>query len=205
MNPQRKWTPLTAWLGTACVVLLFGTSARAEPIDVSIVLTDDVVSSHLVGAPGNTVLDFDLTGAGVTPGSELLGLSWDVNIEAFDPSWLSDLSILFSSAAGSPSDGFSLNVSDMNQPGTEHSTSPLVLLKDYGLPNLVLGDGILRLEFFERQDDPQVDPDGVWRAGSTFRLRILVPEPSSALLFLGGLALVAGLARTRPNRRRGAA
>lgn len=105
---------------------------------------------------------------------EWLGMGWDVTLEAFAPSFLSEMSILILNVNG---DGYRFRVSGELRPGVGRYTSEGIydLETRYRLPRLRLPDGRLYLEFAETFDNPFTAPDGIWRSGSlTFRV---VPAP----------------------------
>lgn len=109
-----------------------------------------------VGDANNTVIQLNI-GAG----NEVTGVAADVSIEAFDPSWLSEIQVLY----GSTSTGqVQLTPSTANNPGTEdYSTGGVIVLADIPLPNITVdADGILKLEFRETFNDPETTPDSEW-------------------------------------------
>lgn len=98
------------------------------------------------------------------------GIGWDVTLEAFAPSFLSEMTILILNANG---DGYRFRASGELRAGVGRYTSDGIqdLEGQYRLPRLRLPDGRLYLEFAETLDNPFVAPDGVWRSGTlTFRV-----------------------------------
>jgi len=177
--------------------LLACTSAFAAPLVVNVA---GIESYGEYGDGDNTVLTYNV-GANVT----ITGISYNVNVTAFDPSWLSELSLSFEDS--SQSDGVFFNpafLDDDSGTGTYSDSADLV---DLGLSFQVGADGLLRLEFFEGFDDSSVFPDGIWNFGTiTFLTDAVdvpppgdVPEPATGMLMGAGLALMGYTARRRRN------
>jgi hypothetical protein len=152
-------------------------------------------------ATDNTVLTYN-----VGANSVITGISYNVNLTAFSPSWLAELALLFT---GSDEFGegvyFTPGFDDLNSgTGSYSDSADLVAL---GLSFAVGADGILRLEFAEDYDD-FAGADGQWNFGTlTFEIDGYVPpgdpgtpgevpEPASALLMAAGLGML-GYGRRR--------
>lgn len=143
----------------------------------------------------NGFIDF----GSVLPGYQnfqLVGLGWDVSLEAYSPSWLTELYV---SMGDSSSKYLYLHPgAGVNSPGTgTYSSGGVVDLIGPGLDFALQPDNIMTFEFFESFDDAANTIDGRWLDGSTLTLRVdaaAVPEPATmAVLGLG----VAALARRR--------
>jgi len=194
-------------LGATMLLATAGAPAKAEIIDITLTVIQDIPSIGELGDVNNVVALIDLTGLGVLPGSELIGFGYEVELTAFDPSWLSELSLLVTDSGINEGFAVAPGFADDN-PGTgSYSSNGVIILDDLGIPGVgsfVLPDGFVRLEFFEGFDDPGVDPDGAWLVDSVLTLRVnVVPEPSSVVLSLSGLGVLA-LVRFRGARKRAA-
>lgn len=186
---NRFFTKLLASLS-----LLACTSVFAAPLVVDVT---GVQSYGAAGDPGNTVLTFNV-GANSTVDS----IAWSVGLTAYDPSWLSEITLFFS-----PSDqvgGVYLT------PGFGDDTPGTAAYAGFGdlvAANLdfnVGADGILRLEFLDSFDDFPGAADGMWDAGTvTFGITETaagVPEPATGALIAAGLAMM-GYASRRKRRQ----
>ena len=160
----------------ACALTAVAAAQESVVVDVS-----GIQSFAGLGSPANTVLTVELLS-----NAEVVGLAWDVVIQANGGSWLSETRINF----GSTSQGF-LNLAPgtgVNDPGDNLPTpfSGSANLVDLELDFAVGEDGILRMEFFESFVDG-LNPDAVWVSG-TVTVQY-VPAPGAvALLGLAGLA-----------------
>jgi hypothetical protein len=169
------------------------TSVFAAPLVVNVA---GIESFGEVGDSGNTVLTFNV-GAFAT----ITGISYNVNLTAFNPSYLSELGLYFGDTDQTTGVFFTPGFADAD-PGTATYADAADLV-DLGLAFQVGADGLLRLEFFEDFDDASVSPDGIWNFGTiTFTTDVVdppgdVPEPASGLLMGAGLALIGFTARQR--------
>lgn len=156
-------------------------SGQIIPFDVS-----GIQSGDLPGAPINQVFFLN-----VGPGVAVNGLGWDVVLTAFGASWRSEIRVLVTDSTGLG--GFNLAPGTDTSPGgpTAYSSNGQILkLANYSIPDVVaLGDGLIRLEFFESYDDVAGGFEGLWNSGSLFFQ--VVPTPASAgLLGLAGVGLL---------------
>ena len=144
------------------------------------------------GDAGNTVMNFN-----VGAGTQILSVDWDITLTANDPSWLSEMQLVFTDS-GIPTGVIFTPGLDMDEPGMAHLTGTLDLVAE-DLSFAVGADGVLRLEFVEAFTDDGVNPNGVWNSGTlTFHtMTAAVPEPSSYGLMALGLAALGVVARRR--------
>ncbi len=140
------------------------------------------------GVPPNDVtINVDLG----TGGLDVLvtGIGWDVVLDAFDPSWLSEATLAFNDGALtlSPAAG-----DDAPGIGASYSSNGIVDIT--AIPNVGGGvddfsfiavGGNIDIMFFESFNDLAVDPDGMWASGSTLTIEHQpVPEPSGLAMIL---------------------
>ncbi len=188
----------------ACLALASPSApARADIIDYTYTFASDIESLGEFGDPSNVIVNIDLTSLGILPDLEIIGAAYDVDLIAFDPSWLSELVVSFNDEIFL-TPGFE----DNNPGGPANYSAGLIIFEDIGIDNIVIDNGILSLRFFEDFDDVSVEPDGLWLAGSslTFRLNATpVPEPASLAMIVCGLVGVGGYGFARRARRGSAA
>ncbi len=148
-----------------------------------------ITSNELLGDPNNMVIAFDLAAAmGQASGTAvtMTGIGWDVNLETVGGSWLSEAIVYFDDNIAPDALGLFLTPSATAAPGIEfNSSGGIVDLTDNGIADIVLPDGILRMEFHESFDDAP-GADAFWTGTLTIAA---VPTPGAlSLLGLGGLA-----------------
>lgn len=148
-----------------------------------------IQSYDLQGEPGNTVIDLNLGAL-----AQVTSVSWNYNITAYDPSWLADMQVSFTSSSG---DGVVFTASGTNESGSEHQEGSADLV-GLGLAFNVGADGKLHLEFSESFKDLPGQADGQWDSGSfTIGYVSAVPEPSTYAMMMLGLLAVGAVARRR--------
>jgi len=158
--------------------------ALAEGVSVDLSLAD-VESWNELGDGANVVMTLDvadLAGFGSGQSVFLTGYGYDLALETFGFSWLSEAQINLDDATA-PTGGFSIQpgVGD-DMAGTESYQQPLIKFSPGN--SLFLTDGMLRVEFFEEFDDDPGKIDAQWNGLLTFQVDI--PAPGAAPLLLVG-------------------
>lgn len=174
---------------------LVSASAFAVPTTITVEL-ENIPSYGELDDPDNFVGYID-----VGANSTITSIGFDVNLTAFNPSWLSELRV-----AIERSDllaGVLVPVAPgVLEPGTGNFSGfyDLVALD---LDFQVGADGLLRFEFYEAFDD-FFGADGIWNFGNfyigvdtTEAPPTDVPEPASVLLLAAGLATMRYTGRRR--------
>lgn len=152
-----------------------------------------IPSMDAFGDPSNANLQYDVAAAlGAPSGSPvtITGVGWDVAITAYDPSWLSEITVGMTVAAGMDT-GVFLTAGSQANPGSETSSSGGILdLTDNSIPDLELPNGVLYFQFYEGYDDADDVADGMWDSGflSFEATASNIPEPTTlGLVALGSL------------------
>lgn len=165
-------------------------SAQAATLIIDL---EDVYSYASEGSFDNVLWSFDI-GAN----SLVTGIAYDVTLEAFAPSWLSEMVVSFLSTSFS---GVYLTPGFADSDAGIASYADSAYLPDFGLDFTVDTDGLLWLEFFEDFNDSSVNPDGVWNGTLTITYEPTVtpgiPEPATWGLMIAGFGLVGFAARRR--------
>lgn len=137
------------------------------------------------GAPGNPVLHVNFP-----PATIITGIGWNVTQTAYAPSWLSEMAIQFADTAHTQSFNLTPGAGSNFSGQASFSSGGVIALGTLGIPNLLLANGILRLEFHDTFDDFPGAADGVWSGtvlttgDLTSMLTIAyIPAPSAAAAF----------------------
>lgn len=181
-----KRTPCGAIVAATSLVMVG--SALAEGVQVEVPVTA-IDSWDEFGEPTNTVLTLDvadLAGFGSGQAVVLTGIGFDLTLETFMFSWLSEAEINLDDSV-TPAGGLTLNPGDgMDFSGTMNYVQPLMKLD--AADQVALGSGLLRIEFYESFDDIPGVPDAQWNG--TITVQIDLPAPgAAALIGCGCLAL----------------
>ena len=192
---------------------LVGSPSITESV-VSIDLTG-TLSCDEAGDPTNTVMQIDLIDllASYNPSSSVVvmtGVGWDLTqtsgLDSGAASWLSEMTIGFDYENDGTGDLF-LNPSTTDAPGMEMNSSGGIidLTDDAGVPDGIIDDGILTLEFFETFDDEADVCEAIYDSGSLMLEVMAVPEPTAgvlSMLMLVGLVIRRGAWNATANRNR---
>jgi len=196
-------------LNKVFAALSFFACASASAVPYTI----DVTGIESVGRdfnPANVVREYDI-GANST----ITGIRYDVNLTAFDPSYLSEFAVLLGNSDDTDFRTF-LPAYPNDVPDAFPDTRSYFGFDDLaavGASFTVGADGILRLQFFEDGVDDLPGADGIWNFGTiTFELELAdieepgeVPEPSTTLLMGAGLAMLGYAGRRRRAAAKAAA
>lgn len=173
----------------AIATLLFAFLLPLAKADTLVIDIFDVNSYDLYGDPSNEVYLIDMAGLlGLPSGTPLhvTGVAWDVSIASQGASWLSEAAVEI--ADTDVLGGITLTpANDTASPGTMQFSSTMVDLVAGGL-DFMLGDGVLRLEFFELYDDAADSVDAVWNGSIEIEATAaVVPLPATAWFLLSAV------------------
>jgi hypothetical protein len=151
-------------------------------------------SWDLFGDTSNNVLFVDVAAAlGLPSGSPVTvtGIGWDVEIATttagtFGGSWLSEARFSLGNSVSPNLIGVRPGAG-VDNPGTQRFTSAVVVFASVPLADIVLADGVLRIEFNETFDDAGDEIDANYLANSFITIRAIPAPGALALLGLGGL------------------
>jgi hypothetical protein len=149
-------------------------------IDVLSVDYTGVQTNAAFGNPANEVFNYNI-GAN----SQVVGVSWDINIETIGGSWLSEARFDFTDSAITTGVSISAGFGVGNPGNQTFSSGGFLSLTDLALDFAVGADGILRVEFWESFVDNAGAGDAIVSGNVSFQY--IVPAPGSlAVLGLGG-------------------
>jgi hypothetical protein len=155
---------------------------------------DGVLSFFGLGDPANVVMEVDI---GQGSAVAMTGVGWDLTLTTIGGSWANEASMAFSPSDDATNFGLFLTPGfNTGSPvsGGANYTSSILKLGDVNIPDIVLSNGILRIEFFESFIDDPAGPDATWDGTLTIQYGA-VPAPGAlALLALGGIV---GMRRRR--------
>jgi len=177
--------------------LLSGGYTQRDPGDVVVPISlAGQVTFDLVSDPSNTVLLIDVAAAvGLPSGSavSMTGIGWDVTIDTLAPnngSWMNEARLYFDDNIAPDLTGLFLTPgSSAPSVGAQNFSSGGVLdLTDNGIGNILLPNGILRLELHEMFDDVADAVDALFSQGGV--TITATPAPGAfGLMGLGGLLM----------------
>lgn len=160
-----------------------------------------VESRFALSNPGNVVLNVDLAAAlGLASGSTvtMTSIGWNVNLTTFGGSWLSEARIYFDDNVAPDLSGLFLTPgvgNGFSGTNVNFASAGQIDLSDNAIPNIVLPNGILRLEFYESFVDDTLAADAIWESGFLSIGVAEIPAPGAAALL--GVAGLAGMRRRR--------
>ncbi len=161
-------------------------TVEAGSVAIQVPVTIDMYDSwDLEMDPSNDVPVIDiaqLAGLGSGSPATMTGIGWDLTIDTATPglgSWLSEAVMYFDDNIAPDGAGLYLTpgAGDNFAGSASYSSGGVIDLTDNAIPDIVLPDGMLRLEFFESYDDVGDAIDAVYNAVST--VTVVVADPSS--------------------------
>lgn len=186
--PMNKSSKTLLALGVSMALGTALPSASASVFSVDVTGTQ---SWDEQGDLDNTIMVIDVAAElGLASGSSvtIIGVGWDVSLATNGLSWLSEATVFINGEV-------TLAPGTEDNPGTgNYSSGGIINLFDNGIPDIVLSDGLLTLEFFESYDDVADSVDAIWTAGTLSFETAMAPVPLPAalpllLVSLGGLAM----------------
>ncbi len=180
---MNKLLPCAA---AAATLALAAAAAQAGTVDVNVAGAQSI---NLQGEAGNTVWLVNIGANAV-----LNSLTWQVTLNAFSPSSLSEMQVSFGSSSGLDLVTLAPGLADAVSGSGSYSGT--LDLSGFGLA--AGADGLLRIEFSEAYKDFAVGvTEGQWTNGTLSFDVSAVPEPTTAALALLGMALVGANLRRR--------
>lgn len=180
-----KRTSCGAIVAAAAMGISSTALAEGVAVDISIV---DIESWDAFGEPMNVVLTVDVAAlAGFGSGQSVIvtGIGYDLTIETFKFSWLSEGEINFDDA-DAPLGGFSIIPGDGDDmAGTMNYAQSLTKFAEPD--QLFLSQGLLRIEFYEGFDDLPDVIDARWNGTITLQIDIPSPGPTG-IIFLSSVS-----------------
>lgn len=169
----------------AAILATFGALGAVSSVRGGVVAVDGagITTNGEQGDPANTVLFFDL-GAD----AQVTGIGYNVDLTAFDPSFLSEITVSFSSSDATSAGVILTPGFDRPESGSgSFSSNGIIDLAASGLNFNVGDDGKLRVEFYEGVNDAGVSPDGMFNSGTFSVQYAAAPECSTWVFVSGGL------------------
>lgn len=177
--------------------LLAASFASAVTIDVPISF-NNALSVDMYADADNVAAVFDMDDIYTGYSNyKVVGISWDVDLYADSPSWLSDMVISFENSTQTAGVFLTPGIGDDFAGSATYSSGGMLNLNDYNLAFNLNADNKLRVELFESYDDFTNDWDGIWESGNVTLRMEAVPEPASMVALAAGVAMVARRRRAK--------
>ncbi|MFK8014144.1 MAG: hypothetical protein AB8G17_01720 [Gammaproteobacteria bacterium] len=188
---RRLYRFPVAGLITLMATSLHSIAASASILSINV---DGVESYAARGDTSNTELIIDVGALlGLSGPITVTGLGWDVDLDAIDPSWLSDATAGLEGSDGTGYVDLRPGIDDTFAGTASYSSNGIIDLIALDL-SFTLTDGLLHIEFFETFDDASGAVDAIWNG----RLDIqAVPVPGAIWLFGCAIAALSFGARKR--------
>lgn len=159
-----------------------GTNSRS--ISYMTINVSNIPSWDYYGNALNVVQSYNL-GAN----SHVVGIGYDVTLQADGFSWLADMSCAFEDSGQVGGVFLTPGYADYFSGTSTYSSGGIVDLVGLALDFNVGGDGTLRVEYWENYDDYANAIDGYWLGGTMTIAYEQIPAPS-AMALLGGAGLL---------------
>lgn len=167
-------------------IIIAATSLAAPALAQDTIDISGLQSWNADGDPSNESASYFLGTPDPDLGYIILTISYDITIQTFGESWLSDLNIRFGNTDGT----FHGNWPDTFTPGQGDDFAGTQRYTGSFQTDIHLNDdGLFHLELFESFDDDPFAADAILMPGSTMTFGRFIPAPSgTAMLALGTVA-----------------
>ena len=188
LRGMRPGVRVVVGLAVASVGVGCGLCANAGDVQTGGMPYEFEVPIHLgcwdhLGSAHNEVIAVDLADYFGVPKSfrfEITGIGWDLTVETYGASWLSEATLRISdSPRTSPFVDLSPALGD-DYPGAGVYSSVVVDLTEGGLEDIRIGDGLIRIEGYDTFDDGPGEIDALISGVLTIVVEIAFGGPCSA-------------------------